>query len=95
MAIFKSIFWLAFAFIVLGPQVDWDHKAQQTTDLVLESSANIAQEQIQAISCADLICEGQKSLAVLSIEKGMKSQQREALTETLVAPIPLPRMERN
>lgn len=68
MAIFRSAFWLGVAFVAIGPNTDWGQNTRSAAQSALGATAAIAQDQVVAADCSDVLCHTQKVMVTHSIE---------------------------
>lgn len=67
MAILRSAFWLGVAFVAIGPNTDWGQNARSAAQSALGATTAVAQDQISAAECSNLVCTTQKVMVAHSL----------------------------
>ncbi len=90
MMLFRSIFWLSVAYVVMLPHTDFDATADAVTNKVVSASQQFASEQISNTACSDLRCEAGKVIVSAVLTSHPSSEATMQASDPTV-PIPRPR----
>jgi hypothetical protein len=82
MFLFRSVFWLTLAFVMIRPDANLGQSAEAAASEAMARGSQMVAEQIAAIECTDLQCHGGKALAAAALG---------AVPQPEVAGVPLPR----
>jgi len=67
MLLFRSLFWLTLAFLVMRPGVDFSSAATAFGENAAETSRRMATDSIASIQCTDLTCVGGKAVLLAGL----------------------------
>ncbi len=105
MFLWRSIFWLAAAYFVIGPNVNISDSVNELSSRALKGTQRIIVEQVNNVNCTSAECAGTKafmsaglnSLASAAPAKRAQNERRDQHPVTtkrsanIIAPIPHPR----
>lgn len=91
-AIFRSVFWLTAAYMVIKPGVDLPD-ANALSQQAMAAGSQVIAQQIDTIDCTSLECIGGKAIAVHTLSSLSPQLAPPAAPEAL-APLPRPRPDR-
>ncbi|MCF6303427.1 MAG: hypothetical protein L3J13_09560 [Devosiaceae bacterium] len=69
MPIVKSIFWLGVAFVVIGPQIDYQGSASSISNQAINAGQQLLVEQTNVATCSTIECLGTK----MAVSAGVKA----------------------
>ncbi|KKB82717.1 hypothetical protein VW29_15560 [Devosia limi DSM 17137] len=96
MLLFRSIFWLTIAYVVIKPGVDFHDAATALSGQAVAAGQQIVAEQVQTIECDTIQCIGGKAVlaAVLPTPPSAGTSPMHDAPAVLVVPYPMPRLGR-
>lgn len=96
MFLFRSIFWLTIAYVVIKPGVDFHDAATSLSGQAMAASQQIVAEQVHAIECDTIQCIGGKAVlaAVLPSIPSAGAPPMHDEPVAIVVPYPMPRLDR-
>ncbi|RUT31024.1 hypothetical protein EMQ25_09090 [Arsenicitalea aurantiaca] len=100
MFLVRSAFWLALAFIVIGPRdVDFEKGAEALSASALAAGQQIVTEQLLGTECDTLHCAGGKALLSAALTSNAPTMRTEVAADPMhpqmATPVPLPRQRPN
>lgn len=91
MKLLKSIFWLSFAFVAIGPHVNAVEAAKELSRQTVNGGSQLIVDQMDGVVCADIACASGKLLVAHTLETLPTAFEPQTAVMTPPADIPFPR----